>query len=134
MAGKIFIRLVGTLTCIAAIATAWDAEAGWRHRHCRSCCYTPCCVTTCNPCCETSCCTASCDPCARTYASCCYRPSCCGYTVVQEVVVPATCCNGGIASTSKGSTTGQPVLATEKAATTSVIATAASSPATKAAR
>jgi hypothetical protein len=70
-------------------------------------------------------------------ATCCYRPSCCGYTVVQEVVVPATCCNGGIASTSKGSTAGQPALATEKGkadTAKSVIATSISAPAPKASR
>ena len=119
MAGKIFIRLVGTLTCIAAIATAWDAEAGWRRRHCHDCCYTPCCVSSCyTPCCENRC-TVSCD-------TCCYRPAC-GYTVVQEVVLPAACCNGGIVSTAKESTSGQ----ADKAK--SVMATNVSAPATKSA-
>jgi hypothetical protein len=121
MAGKIFARLVGTLACVAAFATAWDAEAGWRHRHCGHCCYTPCCVSTCyTPCCENRC-TVSCD-------SCCYRPACCGYAVVEEVVLPTSCCNGGIVSTSKESKGGQAEQAK------SVVATAVSAPATKAAK
>lgn len=105
MAGKIFLRLVGTLTCMAVVATAWDAEAGGRRHHRRACCAPVCCdpcysapvccePVRCAPACETVCapaCVTSCAP------SCCYRPAC-SYTVVREsVILPSACCT--IAST-----------------------------------
>lgn len=100
MAGKIFLRLVGTLTCMAVVAIASNAEAGHRH-HRRACCAPVCCdpcytaPSCCAPVCETACapvCVSNCAP------SCCYRPWC-GYTVVrEEVILPSACCT--IASTS----------------------------------
>ena len=77
MTGKFLIRSIGVLTCLAVVASGWDAEAGWRrHRHHReACCYEPVC---CEPVRETVCC----EP--------VYRPACC-----ETVIVPvATCCNG----------------------------------------
>lgn len=96
MAGKIFVRLVGTLTCMAVVAIAWDAEACGHRHHRRACCAPACCdpcysapvccePARCAPVCETACVT-SCAP------SCCYRPVC-SYTVVQEsVILPSSCC------------------------------------------
>ena len=85
MANKIVIRLIGTLTCVAAVATGWDAEAGRWHHHHRRCCYTaPCCA----PACDSSC--------APAYSTGRLNGSCCYTTVVRrEVIVPA-CCQAGI--------------------------------------
>ena len=91
MAGKIFLRLVGTLTCMAVVAVAWDAEARGHRHHRRSCCEPACCVPVCDPCvtapsCCEPVCTTACAP------ACCYRPAC-SYTVVREsVIVPSSCC------------------------------------------
>jgi hypothetical protein len=95
MTGKFLIRSIGVLTCLAVVASGWDAEAGWRrHRHHReACCYEPVC---CEPVRETVCCepvreAVCCEPVRETV--CCepvYRPACC-----ETVIVPvATCCNG----------------------------------------
>ena len=95
MAGKIFLRLVGTLTCMAVVAIASNAEACGHRHHRRACCAPVCCdpcytaPSCCAPVCETACapvCVSSCAP------SCCYRPVC-GYTVVrEEVILSSNCC------------------------------------------
>lgn len=116
MVNKFLIRLVGTLTCVAAVATAWDAEAGHRRHHRRSCCcYTePCCVSTCrpvcDPCCEpvcapvcsTNCCPTytvrSCDPCcAPRYVSSCNACGliACDCGVVTRTIVSCDACLAG---------------------------------------
>lgn len=114
MVNKILIRFVGTLTCLAAVAAGWDAEAARCHRR-RSCCYTePCCVSTCRPVCDpccapacapvcsTNCCPTytvrSCDPCCapRYVSSCngCGLIACeCG--VVTRTIVSCDACLAG---------------------------------------
>jgi len=97
MANKIVIRLIGTLTCVAAVATGWDAEAGRWHHHHRRCCYTaPCCAPVCAPVCD-PCCAPACDSsCAPASSTSRLNGSCCYTTVVRrEVIVPA-CCQAGI--------------------------------------
>ena len=95
---KIMIRLVGTLTCVAAVAAGWDAEAARWHR--RACCHetvccdpcaTPVCTTACAPACERVCVTYR-DPCTN----CCTRT--CSYRVVNEccVAVAPSCCEAVI--------------------------------------
>jgi len=125
MISKYLIRIVGVLTCVAVVASGWEAEAGWRrHRHHRaaSCCepaaYEPAC----------------CEPVA-------YEPACC--EPVREtvccapqreiVIVPmtpvATCCNNQVVTTEAAK--GGPVSvmkrapAAEKTAARGVKATAA---------
>lgn len=95
MAGKIFLRLVGTLTCMAVVAVAWDAEACGHRHHRRACCAPVCCdpcytaPACCEPVCETACAPACVTRCAP---ACCYRPAC-GYTVVREsIILPSACC------------------------------------------
>jgi len=91
MVGKNLIRLIGTLTCLAVVAVAWDAEAGCCRRHHRHCC-----VPVCNTCCEVAyepCCAPACETVVR-YSDCCGS-----YAVVERIVPTTTCCNGGIAST-----------------------------------
>lgn len=103
---KLFVLLVGTLTCIAAVAAGWDAEAARWHR--RACCYetvccdpcaTPVCTTACAPACERVCVTYR-DPCTNCCTSTCsYRvvneywvaatPSCCEPVIVASTVKPA---------------------------------------------
>jgi hypothetical protein len=93
MANKILIRLIGTLTCFAAVATAWDAEAARCHRHHRRCCYTaPCCAPVCAPVCDPCCapvcatvCAPVCDP-------------CCSTTVVRREVIVPSCCQASSAT------------------------------------
>ena len=91
MVGKILIRLIGTLTCLAVVAVAWDAEGGWGRRHHRHCCvpvYNPCCEVVSEPCC------------APAYETVVRSSDCCGsYAVVERIVPTVSCCNGGIAST-----------------------------------
>ena len=115
MVNKILIRLVGTLTCVAAVATGWDAEAArWHHRR-SCCCYTePCCVSTCRPVCD-PCCAPACAPvcstnCCPTYTvrscdPCCaprYVRSCdacgligCECGVVTRTIVSCDACLAG---------------------------------------
>jgi len=97
MAGKLLIRLVGVLTCMAVVVTGFDAEAGWRRHHRRAdcCCTAPCCEPAC---CEPAC-VSECAPCCRTYVADC----CGGYTIVSRSVMVSTptCCGGGVASTSR---------------------------------
>ena len=81
MARKILVRLVGTLTCMVAVAQGLDAEArGWRCCR-RACCSTPCATTCYTPCvsvcapsfapvCGTSC-VSSCEPRCVTYRDAC---------------------------------------------------------------
>ena len=104
---KLMIRLVGTLTCVAAVAAGWDAEAArWHHR--RACCYetaccdpcsTPVCAPACAPVCTTSCAPA-CERVCVTYrdpcTNCCTRT--CSYQVVDRCCVAAApaCCEGVI--------------------------------------
>jgi hypothetical protein len=97
MAGKIFLRLVGTLTCMAVVAIAWDAEACGHRHHRRACCAPVCCdpCYSAPACCEPARCAPVCE--TACAPSCCYRPAC-GYTVVREsVILPSACCT--IAST-----------------------------------
>lgn len=114
MVNKILIRFVGTLTCLAAVATAWDAEAARCHRR-RACCYTePCCVSTCRPVCDpccapacapvcsTNCCPTytvrSCDPCcAPRYVSNCNACGliACECGVVTRTIVSCDACLAG---------------------------------------
>ena len=96
MAPKILVRLVGALTCMAAVVTGFDAEAGWRHRRCcaSSCCYTPCyssCYTPCSTSCYDTC--SSCSTCYTWRDSCGYCRTSCGYTtVVSAPVIVSDCC------------------------------------------
>ena len=85
MTGTYLIRSVGVITCMAVIATGWDAEAGWRrHHHRRAACCEPVC---CEPVRETVCCepvreTVCCEPVRETV--------CCETVVVTPV---RACCN-----------------------------------------
>lgn len=131
MTGKICIRAVGVLACVALAATGWDAEAGWRRHHRQaSCCYEY--ETVCDPCCRPVCETV-CDPCrVSTCApvcvprvvepSCCYRSDCGCSTcsVVREtVVVPATvCCGERIVATERPAEAARVIVADAPAATT----------------
>jgi len=91
MARKILVRLVGALTCMAAVVTGLDAEAGWRHRRCcaPSCCYTSCAAPSCNTCYDSCGCTTACT----TWRDACgYCHTSCGWTVVSTPVVTSSCC------------------------------------------
>lgn len=104
MSGKIFVRAIGAVACVAAFATSWDAEAARCHRRrcCDPCCYVEpvCCQPTC---CETTCCAPACstvvhyDRCGRAHY---HRVACCE-TVISETIVTPACC--GIASTASSS-------------------------------
>ena len=102
---KLFVRLVGAVTCVAAVAAGWDAEAArWHHR--RACCYeTACCDPCYTPVCTTSCaaacptvCAPACERVCVTYrdpcTNCCTRT--CSYQVVNECVISVApaCCEG----------------------------------------
>jgi hypothetical protein len=105
---KLFVRFVGALTCVAAVAAGLDAEAACWHRR-RACCTYQ--VSCCDPC-STPVCTTSCAPacstvCEPTYERVCvtYRDPCtnccsqsCSYRVVNECCVAAApvCCEGVI--------------------------------------
>jgi hypothetical protein len=97
MSGTYLIRAVGVLTCLAVVATGWDAEAGWRHRHRRAACCEPVC---CEPvCCEPVCCepvreTVCCEPiretvCCQTVIVAPASTCCTSYVVVAEKAVPS---------------------------------------------
>jgi hypothetical protein len=77
MTSKYLIRSIGVLTCMALVATGWDAEAGWRRHHNRK-------AACCEPvCCEHVCCEPVYQP------ICCepvYQPVCC------EPVRETVCC------------------------------------------
>lgn len=118
---KLMIRLVGTLTCVAAVAAGWDAEAArWHHR--RACCETTCCDPCVVPVCTTVCLPACPAPCAPTCERVCvtYRDPCtncctrtCSYRVVESPIVvaaPVACCDGVILSQTR-STAGPTVAA-----------------------
>jgi len=135
MIGKNFIRLVGVLTCVAVVATGWDAEAGHRRHHRRSscCCYTPVyetvCEPVCAPACESACqpaCVTAYNPCCEVVTACC-RPTW-SYTVVsREVVIPApSCCDGRIAAAERP-TTGEQLSAAKPAGEPVPAATASGS-------
>ena len=89
MTGTYLIRSVGVLTCMAVIATGWEAEAGWRRHHHRraACCEPVCCEPVCcEPVRETVCCepvreTVCCEPVRETV--------CCETVIVTPV---RTCC------------------------------------------
>lgn len=92
MTGTYLIRSVGVLTCMAVIATGWNAEAGWRrHHHRRSVCCEPVC---CEPvCCEPVCWepvreTVCCEPVRETV--------CCDTVIVAPV---RTCCTDSFVMT-----------------------------------
>ena len=123
MIGKFLIRSIGVATCMAVVASGWDAEAGWRRHHCRtSCCYE-------TVCCEPVCCERVVyEPaCCETVRTACCRPACetvCCGTVRETVIVPAgSCCDGrivatapvssDIASTAKPAPAQQPTVAGE---------------------
>ena len=94
---KLLIRVVGTLTCVAACAAGWDAEAArWHHR--RACCSY-----------ETACC----DP-------CCTRT--CSYRVVEScpVVLAPTCCDGVSIAAAERPATATVVAAPTRPATATV--------------
>ena len=108
MTGKVIMRLVGAMTCVAAFATTWDAEAGCHRRRCCApeCCPAPACCPA--PVYTTSCCAPACAPACETVATydCCGRlvwrqASCCETIVASSIVVSPPCC--GIASTSAAS-------------------------------
>ncbi|MFM7291220.1 MAG: hypothetical protein ACKOWG_18335 [Planctomycetia bacterium] len=115
MTGKFLIRLVGVATCMAVVASGWDAEAaGWRRHHRRSaCCYeTVCCEPVCcervvyeSPCCERVVyAPACCEPVCST--ACCgtvRETVCCG-TVRETVIVPSGSCCNQVVSTATVST------------------------------
>ncbi len=100
MSGKYLIRGVGVLTCVALVASGWDAEAGWRrhhHRRAASCCEPVCCEPVVyEPVC--------CEPVA-------YEPACCEPVrevvccapqreiVIMPMAPVATCCNNQVVST-----------------------------------
>jgi hypothetical protein len=100
MTGKFLIRSVGVLTCMAIVATGWDAEAGWRRHHHRraACCAPVCCEPVCcEPvCCEPVCCEpVCCEPVRETV--CCETvivapaPICCtNRVVVAEKALPSS--------------------------------------------
>ena len=101
MTSKILVRLVGAVTCMAAIVAGWDAEAGYRHRRhacCEPVCCEPVCVTSCGSPCETACETACAPRCIRYYdsCSCCWRTTW-SYTVVSR---PAACCGAVVVAES----------------------------------
>ena len=134
MIGKYLIRVVGVLTCVAVVASGWEAEAGWRrHRHHRaaSCCEPVCCEPVvyetvvsepvcCEPVREVTCC----EPVRETV--CCAPQR-------EIVIVPmapiATCCNNQIVTTkaAAGETVSviKPSPAAEKTADRGVKATSA---------
>ncbi|MCE9631442.1 MAG: hypothetical protein K8S94_12115 [Planctomycetia bacterium] len=106
MNGKMFVKLMGAVACIAAFATAEDAEAGRGHRRrcCEPCCYTapvccePVCVSSCAPVCAPACETvASYDCCGRLVWR---RAACCETIVSSTIVVPAASCCGIVAKES----------------------------------
>ena len=108
MAPKILVRLVGALTCMAAVVTGFDAEAGWRNRRC---CYDSCCYSSCYTPCYSSCASScGCASTCYTYRDACgYCRTSCGWTVVGTPVIAAgDCC--------VASTTGTPAAATQAAA------------------
>lgn len=76
MSGMYLIRSsVGFMTCLAVVATGWNAEAGWRHRR--------------SACCEPVCC----EP--VYYEPVYYEPVCCGTarkTTCCEPVRETRCC------------------------------------------
>jgi hypothetical protein len=99
MSGKFLIRSIGVITCMAVVASGWDAEAGWRRHHRRAACCEPvCCEPVCcepvvyeSVCCEPVRQTVCCEPVRETV--------CCG-TVRETVIVPASsCCNGQVVAT-----------------------------------
>lgn len=116
MNGTMFGRMVGALVCVAAVATAWDAEAGPRHR--RRCCADPCCEPVCcQPACAPACCETACAPsCCGTYASYHYhhdscgrivwhRSDCCETVVSSTIVMPAAPCCAASGDTAASSAT-----------------------------
>lgn len=118
MSGKLFVRLVGAVACVAAFASSWDAEAGRWHRRrcCEPCCYVePVC---CEPVCSTSCCGSSCgtvsyyDSCGRLH---CHRAACCETIVSSTIVVPAASCCGIAAVESSAPTVAKAAAAAEPA-------------------
>ena len=80
MIGTYLIRGVGVLTCVAVVASGWDAEAGWRrhhHRRAASCCEPVCC----EPVREVVCCAPQRE------------------IVIMPMAPVATCCNNQVVST-----------------------------------
>lgn len=109
MIGKYLIRSIGVLTCLAVVASGWEAEAGWRRHH-RRCCEPVCCEPVCcEPvCCEPVCCEpvvykpVCCEP--VVYKPVCCEPVCetvcCRPVVYETVIVPMpsarACCSGQV--------------------------------------
>ena len=93
---KTFGSMMAFGICAVATLSAFDAEAGWRHRHHRASCCNNCPTTCCEPVRD-----PCCDPCAGTMVSYVAPAApCCG-TVVREVIV-SSCC---LASSSPSSAT-----------------------------
>lgn len=103
MTGTYLIRSVGVLTCMAVMATGWDAEAGWRRHHRRAACCEPVCCepVCCEPVRETVCCepvreTVCCEPVRETV--------CCGTVIVAPV---STCCTNSVVVAERAEPSGQ---------------------------
>jgi hypothetical protein len=100
MTSKYLIRSVGMLSCMALVATGWDAEAGWRRHHHRkaACCEPVCCEPVYEAvrepvCCEPAPAPVCCEPvrepvCCETVIVAPARPCCSSSIVVAETVAP----------------------------------------------
>ena len=103
MKSKYLIRSVGVLTCLAVVATGWNAEAGWRRHQNRraACCQPVCCEPAYEPvCCEPVRLTACCEPVRET--------ACCELGRETVILAPATtCCNNSIVVAEKAAPNGQ---------------------------
>ena len=103
MTSKYLIRSVGVLTCLAVVATGWNAEAGWRRNQYRrgACCQPVCCEPAYERvCCEPVQLTACCPPVRET--------ACCELGRETVILAPATtCCNNSIVVAEKAAPNGQ---------------------------
>ena len=109
MSGTYLIRSVGMLSCLAVMASGWDAEAGWRHRR-SSCCEPVCCEPVCcepvyyEPvCCEPVRKTTCCEPVRET--------TCCGTVVVTPV---RSCCSDSFVMAAQDGPSGLVSVATKE--------------------
>ena len=94
MSHAILVRLAGVLTCVAAVVSGLDAEAGWRSRG--GCCATSCCSPCYSSFYVSSCYTPVCSSCVSYVSSC---SSCCstgcysnGCAVISTPVILSDCC------------------------------------------
>ena len=98
MTSKYLIRSVGVLTCLAVVATGWNAEAGWRRNQYRrgACCEPVCCEPAYERVRETACC----PPVRETV--------CCELGRETVIMAPAiTCCNNSIVVAENAAPNGQ---------------------------